>query len=71
MKTFLFYTTEGETIAPDGSEVENCQVLAFVDARNAAEARCKFCEQEQWAMESGYCEILVREVAKCAQEVCL
>lgn len=32
MKHFIFYTTDGFTQAPDLTEMENCQILAFEDA---------------------------------------
>ncbi len=30
MKKFIFITSEGETIAPNGNEVENLQVIGIV-----------------------------------------
>jgi hypothetical protein len=39
---YAIITTEGTTISPDGSEVENVQVLAFIDADNRFSAISKF-----------------------------
>ncbi len=32
MKHFIFYSTDGFSQAPDLTEMENCQILAFEDA---------------------------------------
>jgi len=38
MKEYIFYTTEGFTHAPDGDDIENCQLLgkAFGNDKNEA-----------------------------------
>lgn len=38
MKHFLFYTTEGLTQAPSGQDVNNCQILGFIDASDVVSA---------------------------------
>lgn len=45
MKNFIFYTTEGYTLSPDQTELENCQILAFVSAIDMQKAWCIFTTQ--------------------------
>lgn len=39
---YAIITTEGTTTSPDGSDVENVQVLAFIDATDCFSAMSKF-----------------------------
>lgn len=38
MKRFIFYTKDGYTLSPNQTELENCQILAFVSAVNIKNA---------------------------------
>ena len=38
MKKYIFYTTEGFTQAPDGEDIENCQLLGCASGQDKQEA---------------------------------
>lgn len=54
MNEYIFTTTEGTTLSPNLSDVENCQVLARVVACNVAEARTRLFDENQWIIEVGF-----------------
>ncbi len=57
MNEYIFYTTAGYTLAPDGeTKVENCQVLGFAKGRNAAEAKARLLTEQPWISELGYAD---------------
>lgn len=65
MNEYIFYTTEGYTIAPDDSyEVDNCQVLGFALGETEEEAKRNLLEQNKWIVEAGFspCSIISRQV---------
>ena len=65
MNEYLFYTTEGFTIAPNTEEeVDNCQILGFVKARSLAEAKNLLLQDNPWIVKAGFSvsEILVKQV---------
>ena len=51
MSEYIFYTTEGFTQAPNGNDVENCQVLGRAFGKNAKEARCNLLKENPWIEE--------------------
>ena len=54
---YAMITTEGTTVSPNGSEVENVQVLAFIDADNRFSAISKFKDlYSQAAEDLGFTE---------------
>ncbi len=60
MNEYIFYTTAGYTLAPDGeTEIENCQVLGFAQGRNAAEAKERLLTEQAWIAELGYADKLI------------
>ena len=60
MNEYIFYTTAGYTLAPDGeTEVENCQVLGFAKGYNAAEAKARLLAEQEWIAELGYADELI------------
>ena len=60
MNEYIFYTTAGYTLAPDGeTEVENCQVLGFAKGHSAAEAKERLLAGETWITELGYADELI------------
>lgn len=67
MKKFIFYTTEGYTEGPNGSEVDNCQVLGEARAENTEEAFRSLLRENSWIAESGFDvgsgKIVARELA--------
>ena len=53
-RQYLFYTTEGFTQAPDGVEIDNCQILAFIDAEEERQAWQKFKVENAWMEGRGF-----------------
>ena len=64
MSEYIFYTTEGFTQAPNGNDVENCQVLGRAFGKNAKEARCNLLKENPWIEEAGFDmeDLLVKQV---------
>lgn len=64
MNEYIFYTTEGTTFAPDQSEIDNCQILAFIDAPNLSKAKELLLQENPWIVEAGFSidEIAVKQV---------
>ena len=55
MKKFIFVTSEGETIAPNGSDVENLQVIGIVDnVENEDEALKKLLQENSWIFDARF-----------------
>ncbi|MBQ7211185.1 MAG: hypothetical protein IJS19_00720 [Muribaculaceae bacterium] len=55
MKEYIFYTTEGWTIAPnDNVIVDNCQILGFASGITSEEARDKLLKDNEWIIDAGY-----------------
>lgn len=55
MKEYFFYTTEGFTQAPNGEDVENCQVLGRAKGHNEMEARKQLTKEHPWIKRYGFC----------------
>ena len=54
MSEYIFYTTAGFTQAPNGNNVENCQVLGRAFGKNIKEARCNLIKENPWIEEVGF-----------------
>ncbi len=55
MKKFIFITSEGETIAPNGSSVENEQVIGIVEGiNNEDEALKKLLQENPWIFDAEF-----------------
>lgn len=55
MKKFIFITLEGETVAPNGSDVENMQVIGIVDnAETEDEALKKLLQENSWIFDAEF-----------------
>ncbi len=55
MKKFIFVTPEGETIAPNGSEIENLQVVGIVEnVKNEDEALKKLLQENSWIFDAEF-----------------
>ncbi len=55
MKKFIFVTSEGETIAPNGSDVENLQVIGIVNnVENEDEALKKLLQENSWIFDAEF-----------------
>jgi hypothetical protein len=65
MKKFIFITPEGETIAPNGKEIENLQVVGIVeDVENEDEALKKLLRENSWIFDAEFnvAEFIVYEI---------
>ena len=52
MKKYIFITSEGSTIAPNGNEVENMQVIGIVEnVENEDEALKKLLQENDWIFD--------------------
>ena len=57
MNEYIFYTTEGYTIAPNENvKVENCQLLGRACGNTMLEAKKKLMEDNPWIIEAGFHE---------------
>ena len=54
MRFLVASLDSGLTLAPDGEEFENMQIIAFVEAINICEARRKFFAENKYALLHGY-----------------
>lgn len=55
MKRFIFITNEGKTVAPNGIEVENMQVIGIVEnVINEDEALKKLLQENTWIFDAGF-----------------
>lgn len=62
MKHFIFYTSEGFTQAPDLTEMENCQILAFKDAPDIQSAWDSLATLNMSLSKMGFHNIECREI---------
>ncbi len=55
MNEYLFFTTEGNTIAPNADiEIENCQLLGRIRATSIEMARGELLKHNPWIEEAGF-----------------
>lgn len=55
MNEYLFYTTEGQTEAPNENyEVENCQMLGRAKGCDATDALNRLLKENSWILEAGF-----------------
>lgn len=65
MNEYIFYTTEGHTLAPNiDYDMENCQVLGFAKGDDAQQAEENLLNAYPWITEAGFCReyIISRKV---------
>ena len=64
MTEYIFYTTEGFTQAPDGNDIENCQLLGRAYGKDKHDALSNLLKENPWIKESGFepCEIICKEL---------
>lgn len=61
MNEYIFYTTEGATLAPNQNvEVDNCQILGFVEAKNISEAKDLLLADNPWIVKAGFSTSMIR-----------
>jgi len=55
MKKFIFITKEGETQSPNGSDVENMQVIGIVEnVESENEALKKLLQENSWIFDAEF-----------------
>jgi hypothetical protein len=54
MGQYIFLTAEGSTVAPNGDDVDNLQVLGFAYGQDIESARLSLLESESWILNSGF-----------------
>jgi len=52
--SYIFYTSDGLTQAPDGTDIENCQLLGYATATNQNEAMDILIKDNPWIREHQY-----------------
>ena len=64
MTEYIFYTTEGFTQAPDGNDIENCQLLGRAYGKDKHDALSNLLKEKPWIKERGFepCEIICKEL---------
>lgn len=69
MNKYIFYTTEGITLSPKNEDIENCQILGFIEAKDCSEAMNLLLENNPWIIETGFSmsEIMVKQVLTTEQ----
>lgn len=60
MSTYIFYTDEGYTIAPNGEELDNLQVLGIEDGETEEEALISLYRNNEWIKANGFSELRIR-----------
>lgn len=66
MNEYIFYTTEGQTIAPkEEYEVKNYQMLGVVSGKDAHEVKENLLKSNPWISEAGFSpgKFLYRQLA--------
>ena len=56
MKTYVFYTDEGFTYAPDGTQVENLQILGIESGHTEKDALAKLYGNNERITDGGFTE---------------
>lgn len=69
MAEYIFYTPEGYTEAPDGDEIDNCQMLGRATGADRNEALMNLLKDNPWIEERDYdvCEIIGAKLADGAE----
>ena len=54
MTEYIFYTTEGFTQAPDGEDIENCQLLGHAYGNDEHDALLNLLKENLWIEQRGF-----------------
>ena len=54
MTEYIFYTTEGFALAPDGEDIENCQLLGRAYGEDKHNALQKLLKENPWIERRGF-----------------
>lgn len=68
MTEYIFYTTEGFTQAPDGEDIENCQLLGRAYGIDKHDALSNLLKENPWIKERGFepIKVICKELASTA-----
>lgn len=54
MNEYIFYTSEGFTQSPNGTDCENMQILGFEKGKNLEEAKSNLLKSNPWILGYGF-----------------
>lgn len=60
MGTYIFYTDEGYTVAPNNKELDSLQILGIEDGETEKEALANLYGHNGWIKENGFSESRIR-----------
>ena len=68
MTEYIFYTTEGFTQAPDGNDIENCQLLGRAFGKDKHDALSNLLKENSWIEDRGFelDEVICNELSSTA-----
>ena len=69
MGTYIFYTDEGYTIAPNGEELDSLQILGIEDGKSKEEALSNLFENNRWIRKNNFSELSMRCYAILKPEI--
>ncbi len=71
MGEYIFYTIEGFTQSPYGTEVENSQVLGRAFGKNKEDAKLNFLKENPWIKDAGFdiSHIIVKQLLTEEQKI--
>ena len=67
MTEYIFYTTEGFTQAPDGEDIENCQLLGRAYGKDKHDALSNLLNENSWIEEHDFDprKFICKELVPC------
>ena len=73
MTDFIFYTTEGFTQAPNGNDIENCQMLGIAKGKDKVEAKDNLIKEYPWIIEADFnsSEFIVKQLLSDEERVAI
>jgi hypothetical protein len=54
MNTYLFYTDEGYTVAPNNNKLDSLQILGIEDGKTKDEALIKLLRNNEWIKKESF-----------------
>lgn len=63
MSTYIFFTDEGCTVAPNNEKLESMQVLGIEDGDTKEDAFANLIKNNEWIEENGFRKYKIRSYA--------
>lgn len=63
MSTYIFFTDEGYTVAPNNEKLESMQVLGIEDGDTKEDAFANLIKNNEWIEENGFRKYKIRSYA--------